>query len=121
MSQRDVDSNVRQAANEFKKLGAKVEEISIPMHRDGLHIWSAIVTEGAVSEMLVHNGMGSNRPGYYDTCLLDYFAKARRVLADNFSDTVKFIALLGRYMAKKYYGRYYAKAQNIVPQFAKDL
>lgn len=118
-SQKDVDSSVQQAANEFKKLGALVEEISIPMHRDGLHIWSAIVTEGAVSEMLVHNGMGSNRPGYYDTCLLDYFAKARRTLADNFPDTVKFIVLLGKYMAKKYYGRYYAKAHNLVPNLRK--
>lgn len=36
-------------------------------------------------------------------------------MADNFSDTVKFVILLGQYMANKYYGRYYGKAQNLAP------
>ena len=46
---------------------------------------------------------------------LDYYGRGRRVLADNYSDTVKFVILLGQYMANKYFGRYYAKAQNLVP------
>ncbi|UCF92541.1 MAG: amidase [Desulfobacterales bacterium] len=114
-SQEDVDLKVRQAADEFKKLGAEVVEISIPMHRDGIHIWNAIATEGALGQMILHDGMGLNWQGYYTTGIVDYYGRARRVLADNFSDTVKFVILLGQYMANKYYGRYYAKAQNLVP------
>lgn len=114
-SEKDVDENVRQAAKKFEKAGGKVTELSIPMHRDGIHIWNAVATEGALAQMVLHDGMGLNWPGYYTTALVDYYGRARRAMADNFSDTVKFVILLGQYMANKYYGRYYAKAQNLVP------
>ena len=114
-SEEDVDRNVREAANSFEKLGGKVKEISIPMHLDGIHIWNSIATEGALAQMVLHDGMGLNWEGYYTTGLVDYYGRARRAMADNFSDTVKFVILLGQYMADKYYGRYYAKAQNLVP------
>jgi amidase len=114
-SEEDVDTNVREAANDFEKLGGKVKEISIPMHLDGIHIWNSIATEGALAQMVLHDGMGLNWEGYYTTGLVDYYGRARRAMADNFSDTVKFVILLGQYMANKYYGRYYAKAQNLVP------
>ena len=114
-SEEDVDAAVRQAASVFETLGAKVTEVSIPMHRDGLHIWNAVATEGALSQMVLHDGMGLNWEGYYNTGILDYYGRGRRVLADNYSDTVKFVILLGQYMANKYFGRYYAKAQNLVP------
>jgi amidase len=43
--------------------------------------------------------MGLNWQGYYTTGIVDYYGRARRALADNFSDTVKFVILLGQYMA----------------------
>ena len=115
VSEKDVDENVKEAAKKFAQAGGKIIELSIPMHRDGIHIWNAVATEGALAQMVLHDGMGLNWPGYYTTSLVDYYGRARRAMADNFSDTVKFVILLGQYMANKYYGRYYAKAQNIVP------
>jgi len=114
-SEEDVDRNVEKAANEFSKFGGKVVEVSIPMHRDGIHIWNCVANEGATAQMVLHDGMGLNWQGYYTTGLVDYYGRARRALADNYSDTVKLVVLLGQYMADKYYGRYYAKAQNLVP------
>jgi amidase len=118
-SQQDVDKSVREAAQLFKKAGGQVEELSIPMHRDGIHIWNCVANEGATAQMVLHDGMGLNWEGHYSTGLLDYYGRARRALADNFSDTVKLVVLLGQYMANKYYGRYYAKAQNLVPVLRK--
>jgi len=115
VSEKDVDESVLSASALFKKLGGQVKEISIPMHRDGVHIWNTIATEGPLAQMVLHNGMGLNWEGYYTTAILDYYGSRRRTMADNFSDTVKYVILLGQYMADKYYGRYYAKAQNLVP------
>lgn len=114
-SEEDVDRAVKEAAGVFTKLGGKVKEVSIPLHRDGIHIWNAIATEGALAQMVLHDGMGLNWDGYYTTGLVDYYGRARRAMADNFSDTVKFVILLGQYMADKYYGRFYGKAQNMAP------
>ena len=118
-SQEDVDSNVRSAAQMFGKLGGEVVDISVPMHRDGLHIWNCVATEGALAQMVLHDGMGLNWQGYYTTAIQDFYGSARRTKADNFSDTVKFVILLGQYMADKYYGRFYGKAQNLVPILRK--
>ena len=119
VSEKDVDDAVKDACSKLKVMGAKVEEVSIPIHRDGIHIWNCVATEGALAQMVLHDGMGLNWQGYYTTSIVDYYGRARRVLADNYSDTVKFVILLGQYMADKYFGRYYAKAQNLVPVLTK--
>ena len=46
-SEKDVDAKVKKLAAKFKKMGATVEEISIPMHLTGLAIWTPIALEGA--------------------------------------------------------------------------
>jgi amidase len=112
-SEEDVDKAVKEAAFSLGKLGAQVEEISIPLHRDGIHIWNAIAIEGALAQMIRADSMGLNWKGYYTTTLVDYYGRARRVLADQFSDTTKLVILMGQYMANKYFGRYYGKAQNL--------
>jgi amidase len=41
-----VDDSVRAAVKSLGELGASVKEVSVPIHRDGIHIWNAIATEG---------------------------------------------------------------------------
>ena len=63
--------------------------------------------------MVAGNGMGTNWKGHYSTSLLDVYARSRRTRADDLSETVKMVVLLGQYMQDHYHGRYYAKAQNL--------
>jgi amidase len=48
-SEADVDAKVRAAAERFRKLGATVEDVSIPMHALGPVIWTPIACEGPPS------------------------------------------------------------------------
>ena len=113
VSEKDVDESVREAAQAFEKLGASVKTISIPWHLDGLHIWNGIAIEGPTLLMVEGGGMGTNWKGHYTTSLLDAAARGRLTRANDLSETVKLVILLGRYMQEHYHGRYYAKAQNI--------
>ena len=108
-----VDSTVRAAVQRFTELGATVDEISIPMHLDGQHIWNGIAVEGATAMMLKGNGFGTNWEGYYATSLIDAYARGWRSRPDDLSETVKTVMMLGEYMHRNYHGRYYAKAQNL--------
>ena len=108
----DVVAMVRKGADAFKRLGAAVEEVSIPMHPAAMAIWSAIAHEGATAQMMLGNGFGFNWKGLYVTSLLDAHA-AWRQRADELSDTLKITMLAGQYMLQKYRGHYYAKAQNL--------
>src|SRR5207237_7925484 len=107
------DQMVQDAVHKLERLGAKVTTISLPMHRDGIHIWNAIAVEGATMLMVRGNSMGTNWKGHYTTSLLDVFAKGWQSRADDLSETTKLVVLLGEYMQTRYHGRYYAKAQNL--------
>jgi amidase len=104
---------VREAIQSFEALGATVTEISVPMHLDAPHVWSAVILEGATELMIKGNGQGNNWNGYYTTSLIDAFARGWRSRPDDLSETCKLVLLLGEYMNRFYHGRYHAKGQNL--------
>src|SRR5438876_6975931 len=111
-SEPDVDAGVRAAVEALGKLGAAVDEISVPMHPAGGAIWTPIALEGATELMMKGNGLGTNWRGLYVTSLLDAHS-AWRHRADELSDTLKISMFLGHYFIKHYRGHFYAKAQNL--------
>lgn len=111
-SETGVDETVRDALGTFEDAGATVEELSIPMHHDGLPIWNAIVTEETTA-LVRSEGVGHFGKGFYDTQFAAAFAKARRTQANDFLSTVKLTLVVGQYLAEEYRGHYYAKAQNL--------
>jgi len=108
-----VDDKVRAAAQRYETLGASVSEISIPMHLDGVAIWTGIAAEGAADLMVKGNAGGTNWQGYYNTPLIDAYVRGWRSRPDDLPDTVKLVLFAGEYMHRAYHGRYYAKAQNL--------
>lgn len=111
-SEPEVDAKVKRAADRLRDLGARVEELSIPMHRDGQVIWTPIALEGLVDLMMHGNGFGTNWEGLYVTSLLDAHSNWRS-RADELSKSLKISMFVGEYMQKHYRGRFYAKAQNL--------
>jgi len=111
-SESEVDAQVRKGVDRFAKLGAKVTEMSVPMHAVGAAIWSPIALEGATELMMKGNGMGTNWRGLFVTSLLDAHSTWRH-RANELSDTLKVSMLLGHYFTKHYRGHFYAKAQNL--------
>jgi amidase len=113
VSEPDVDRAVREAAGRLADAGAHVEDVSVPMHRDGLAIWNAIAIEGATDLMVRGDAFGTNHKGHYTTDLVDFYGRARRARANDYSPTVKLTVLLGHHLSDAYNHHYYAKAQNL--------
>lgn len=111
-SEADVDESVRKALNIFSELGAETSDVSIPGHREaGAIIWG-LIGEGATA-LLHSNGMGHGWEGQYNPGLVETLGKFRQAQANDFPPTVKLVLLVGTYMAQRYHGRMYAKAQNL--------
>jgi amidase len=108
-----TDQKVRAALQAMKSAGATVEEVSIPMHLDGYHIWTGIIVEGATELMIKGNGMGYSWDGLYTTSLLDAYARGWRSRPNDMAETVKMVLFMGEYLHRYYHGRYYAKSQNL--------
>jgi amidase len=109
----EVDRRVAEATRHFEKLGATVEEISIPMHLDGFHLWNVIITLGSAEFMLKGAGLGSNWKGFYNSNLGEAVARGLRSRINDLPPTAKSVLLVGEYMQREYLGRYYWKAQNV--------
>ncbi len=111
-SEKDVDASVRNAAKLFAKMGATVDEVSIPMHTAGPAIWTPVALEGLTELMMKGNGFGTNWKGLYVTSLLSAHA-AWRERADELSPSLKISMLVGHYFTKHHRGHFYGKARNL--------
>lgn len=118
-SEPDVDAKVRAGAEMFARMGATVDEISIPWHLNGPAIWTPIALEGLMNQMMAGNGMGTGWEGMYTTSLLDFHANWRQ-RADELSDTLKISMFVGQYYLKHHRGHYYAKSQNLSRQLREE-
>ena len=111
-SEPDVDRAVRAAADQLKKLGAIVEEVSIPMHKLGITIWGPVAIDGLNHTMMWGDGYGASRPDLYVTSLMDAHRKWRD-RADELSESTKLFTMVGTYVRKHHGLRYFGKAHNL--------
>ena len=111
LSDPGVDQCVRRAADTLARLGAQVEEVSIPLHLQGVAIWGGVITDG-LWETLRLNGQGYNVDTVYSPALHQAMQGWQSKL-DRFPINVQMILLLARHL-QQYHGGYYGKARNLV-------
>lgn len=116
-SEPDVDTAVRAGADLFRRLGAVVEEVSIPWHAQATAVWVPIGVDGLTHTMMYGDGCGASRPDLYVTSLTDAF-RSWRTRAEELPETVKLHLLLGTYVREHYGTRYYGKAINLARRAA---
>jgi amidase len=117
-SEPDVDKAVRTSASRFEELGAKVSEVSIPIHRKAPLLMLGIDVEGSWP-VLKNKGINFGATGFQDGDLAGFLSERLFSGQGGFSPNAQVTAIFGEYMLQKYHGKYYAKAQNIRPAVRK--
>ena len=112
-SEPDVDRKVLDAAERFRSLGARVQDVSIEEHFFAADLWTAIAVEGLQDGMMHGNNFGTNHRGLFLPSMIDRVATWRH-RADELSHSLKVCMFLGEYFQESYRGRYYGKAQNLM-------
>jgi len=107
-----VDDCVRDAAQQFEKLGAQVQNISVPLHLRGGAWMGHLLMEGTFRHFARDEGVGSGYMGFYDTHFLEFYAEARRKRAQDFPPGVKSLLLTGAWLEGKSFGSIGARTQN---------
>lgn len=67
-----VRASVLAAAETFRKLGAEVKDVSVPLHRNGLEIWLAMGWQGMTETALRFGGFGIFRDDQYPTSMMQW-------------------------------------------------
>jgi amidase len=110
-----VDDAVRAAVEILRDAGLTAEDVSIPWHLHGCKLWIVINVEGSTAQMVGGNSYGLSQHGLYDPELMDFYGTKWREDGSQFSETVKFMLLAGRYTLNRHHGKHYAMARNLVP------
>jgi amidase len=115
LSEDTVDATVESAARRLTEAGAKVSSVSIPEHRDAVHVWNVIATDGAMGQMIRGNGYGMNYRGLYDPEQMEHSFAGWQAHANEVSKTVKFVMLCAEHSLNQNGGGAYARASNVRP------
>jgi amidase len=111
-SERDVDAAVTNAIQALGGMGARVEEISIPLHRRAAGFLTGVTAQGMAA--LMHgNGLVHHVEGTYNEHLAEEMGRRLRLRGDDMPRLLKINLLVGTYLNRRYHGRIYAKAQNL--------
>ncbi len=111
-SEADVDESVRRAVDAIGRMGARVEEVSIPLHRRAARFLTGVTAEGMAA--LIHgNGLIHHTDGPLNYHLSGAIGSALRTRGNDLPRLLKLNLLVGTHLNRTYHGRIYAKAQNL--------
>jgi amidase len=109
--QAPVARSVRAAAERFAKLGARVEELSIPEHARANALIGPLLFQGMYRTVLCEGGQGNGRPDVYLPGFHDRMSRWREH-ANGFPPLLKLLALTGGWLERQAGSRYYGLAAN---------
>jgi len=114
-----VKKSILEAAELLKKLGAKVEEVSMPTLKYGVAAYYLLATAEASSNLERYDGVKyGHRSSEADNLLAMYYNTRR----EGFGPEVKRRIMLGTYaLSAGYYDAYYLKAQKVRTLIKNDF
>ena len=117
-SQAESDAVVRAACARFGELGAEIETIAFPLHREAAVMYMPALAEGLAREMMLQGGVFYGLPGLYVRGALER-CNGWTERANELPPTVRVFTLLGAWYMETLGGRVYAKGMNLQRK-AKD-
>jgi amidase len=110
-SESPVDLAVREGLHALAKVGAKLEDVSIPQHaRAGLVSFAAFVP--GMRRTLLDSNLGGLYANFYPTDFISYVYRLRDAGLWELPPFVKLLMLVGSFGDRRYQGTLYAKANN---------
>jgi len=115
----EVQKAVQNAIATFKKLGAEIQEVSLPYLEYSIGIYYIIATAEASSNLARFDGVKYGYRAKDAKGLLEMYTKTR---AEGFGPEVKRRIMLGTYaLSSGYYDAYYKKAQQLRALIKEDF
>lgn len=115
----DVKNAIEQAIETYKKAGAEIFEISLPLLKYSIGVYYIIATAEASSNLARYDGVRYTQRAKDCNSLIEMYNKTR---AEFFGEEVKRRIMLGTYaLSSGYYDAYYKKAQQLRRLIKEDF
>ncbi|XP_061179044.1 amidase-like [Saccostrea echinata] len=119
-AEEDVAKIVSEAAYRLREAGAEVTEVSLPIHKDGVAIWTPVNIEGAYQTLMKGNGHGYSWKGTYNLPLQEALAGAFNLRPFDCPLPVKIFMIFSEFMQRNYQNKFYAKGQNLIQYLTSE-
>ncbi|PIK47695.1 putative glutamyl-tRNA(Gln) amidotransferase subunit A, chloroplastic/mitochondrial [Apostichopus japonicus] len=116
----EVERTVRGSVSKLQDAGAKVEQVSIPLHAKGHILWRMVFCEGFADTTFHSGGVGRGSCGFHATSMSSFVSKSFKTRINDVGPSPKLLYLLGQYFAESYPGVIYNKGQNLRRLLAKQ-
>jgi amidase len=118
-SEPGVEAAVNERLAALERAGARLEEVSVPLHAEGALVLLPLLFQGM--KMTVDTGLGGAfATGFYPTSLITAMAAATRVHGHELPPNMKLNLVAGAYLQEQNQGRLYAKVQNLRRTFSRQ-
>ncbi len=116
----EVEKIVRTALQQYEKLGATVQEVSLPSTRYGVAVYYIIMPAELSANLARFDGIRYGaKPKNEGNNMIDYYYQAR---SEGFGDEIKRRIMIGTYvLSAGYYDAYYKKAQKVRTLIIQDF
>ncbi len=115
----EIEQAVIQAIEQFKALGAEIQEISCPQFRYGVAAYYIIAPSEASANLARYDGVKYGFRAQSPANLMEMYTKTR---AEGFGAEVKRRIMIGTYvLSAGYYDAYYLKAQKVRTLIKQDF
>ena len=108
----DVGEAFHNAVRTLESLGAVAREVSLPLWKDALAIWTGFASH-SLSSMIESDLEAYGRGGFCNIGWQEAFGQARRTSSDLLPPMIKVVMILGKYLRRDYGGVYFSKAHNM--------
>lgn len=114
-----VRNKVNEAIRAFEKLGAKIEEVSLPFTEYATAVYYILAPSEASANLARYDGVRYGHRSKKGNSLIQTYEYSRE---EGFGSEVKRRIMLGTYaLSSGYYDAYYAKAQKVRTLICKDF
>jgi aspartyl-tRNA(Asn)/glutamyl-tRNA(Gln) amidotransferase subunit A len=114
-----VKQRVMEAVKEYEKMGAKIEEVSLPYTKFGSLVYAIVCPSEVASNLARFDGIRYGHSTREAKNLLEVYEKSR---AEGFGNEAKRRILTGTYvLSAGYYDAYYKKAQKVRSLIIKEF
>lgn len=107
-----ASERVRAAAETLRRLGARVEQVSAPIHADAARLCRPFLIEGMLRTVFGGDGFGTGRRDRYPLDLMAHF-RDWRARAGELAEATQLMLLAGTLASAQHGAHYYAKAANL--------
>ncbi|HIE64222.1 MAG: Asp-tRNA(Asn)/Glu-tRNA(Gln) amidotransferase subunit GatA [Nitrospira sp.] len=115
----EVASAIEKAIDEYRRLGAKIQEISLPHTGYAIATYYILATAEASSNLARYDGVRYGHRSEAPVNLLELYTKSRR---EGFGPEVKRRIMIGTHaLSSGYYDAYYKKAQQVRTLIKNDF